>query len=183
MKTMRLLVGSRSQRWPLAALLCVICLTSLDPSLAQQIDTTRRSAGFPLETADGDKAAVSIASDQQMDFGQVADHDGSVVLGLADAITSDPSIIHYGGSPYSAICTITGDPSTAVDVSISATAANGLSLGTFTSSEGNIPLVAVNLDGTGELVLTIGATLTVDSAQANIGGGQSISYTITTTYN
>jgi hypothetical protein len=70
-----------------------------------------------------------------------------------------------------------------VDVSISATAANGLSLGTFTSSEGNIPLVAVNLDGTGELVLTIGATLTVDSAQANIGGGQSISYTITTTYN
>ncbi len=180
---MRLLVGSQSQRWPIVALLCLICLTSLDPSSAQQLDTSRRSAGFPLEIADGDKAAVSVVSDQQMDFGQVADHNGSVILGLADAIISDPSLIHYGGSPYSAICTITGDPSTAVDVSISAVAANGLSLSTFTSTEGNIPLIAVNLDGTGELVLTIGATLTVDSAQANIGAGQNISYTITTTYN
>ena len=131
----------------------------------------------------GEKAAVSIVSDQQMDFGQVADRSGSVVLGLADAITSDPQFIHYGGTPYSAICTISGDPSTAVDVSISAVPSNGLSLSSFTSSEGAIPLVGVTLDGAGELVLTIGATLTVDSAQASIGAGQTVSYTITTTYN
>jgi hypothetical protein len=131
----------------------------------------------------GEKAAVSIVTDQQMDFGQVADHDGAIVLGLGDAITSDPSLIHYGGDPYSAICTITGDPNTAVDVSISAVSANGFSLSDFKSSEGDIPLVAANLDGAGELVLTIGATLTVDASQANIGPNQTVSYTITTIYN
>jgi len=131
----------------------------------------------------GDKAGVSIATDQQMDFGQVADHDGSVILGLADVITSDPALIHYGGSPYSGICTITGDPNTAVDITINAIAGNGLSLSNFHSSEGAIPLVAATLDGLGELVLTIGATLTIDSAQANIGPNQTVSYTITTTYN
>jgi hypothetical protein len=131
----------------------------------------------------GLKAEVSIATDQQMDFGQLADKDGSVVLGLSDAITSDPDFIHYGGSPYSGIYTISGDPSTAVDVSVSATAANGLSLSSFISSEGALPLVGVSLDAAGELVLTVGATLTVDEANASVGGGQSVSFTITSTYN
>ncbi len=130
-----------------------------------------------------EKAEVSVALDQQMDFGQVADNDGSVVLGLNDAITSDPQFIHYGGSPYSAICTITGDPDTAVDVSVSTTASNGLSLSSFISSEGALPLIGVNLDSFGELVLTIGATLTVDESVATVGPGQTVSYTITTIYN
>ena len=130
-----------------------------------------------------DKAAVSISADQQMDFGQLADKDGAVTLGLSDEITADPDLIHYGGSPYSGIYTITGDPSTAVDVSISSTPANGFTLGTFTSSEGAIPLVGVLLDPSGELVLTVGATLTVDASTANIGAGQSINLTITSTYN
>ena len=128
-------------------------------------------------------AAVAISSDQQMDFGQLADKDGAVVLGLSDNISSDPDLIHYGGSPYSAICTITGDPSTAVDVSVSTNPANGLSLSDFTSSEGDLPLVGVLLDESGELVLTLGATLTVDRALASVGSGQSVPYTITSSYN
>ncbi len=163
--------------------LCVVvCLSAAEFPSARAGDPKARTAD-PFELFRSDKAAVSVVSDQQMDFGQVADRSGSVTLGLGDAITADPQFIHYGGTPYSAICTITGDPNTAVDVSISATAANGLSLSSFTSSEGAIPLIAVNLDGTGELVLTIGATLTVDDAQATTGAGQSVSYTITTTYN
>lgn len=130
-----------------------------------------------------EKAEVSVALDQQMDFGQVADNDGSVVLGLSDAIISDPQFIHYGGSPYSAICTITGDPDTAVDVSISSTPTNGLSLSAFITNEGAIPLIGANLDPSGELVLTIGATLTVDAASTSVGPGQSVSFTITTIYN
>ena len=138
----------------------------------------------PLDREDiGLPAEVSISSDQQMDFGQLADKDGAVVLGLADSITSDPDLIHYGGSPYSGICTITGDPSTAVDVSVSTNASNGLNLSVFTSSEGGLPLIGTLLDESGELVLTIGATLTVDAATASVGAGQSVPYTITSTYN
>ncbi len=179
---MRLMAGSRSRWWAQGALCAVICLMAQGSPSAQKIDPKARSIDdryfLPV-----DKAAVSIVSDQQMDFGQIADRNGSVVLGLADAIVSDPQFIHYGGTPYSAICTITGDPSTAVDVSISTVGPNGLSLSNFTSSEGNIPLVAATLDPSGELVLTIGATLTIDDAQASVGAGQTVSYTITTIYN
>jgi len=157
-------------------LVAALCAADGGPSSAQDV-------GFLMGEKIGEKAEVAVIMDQQMDFGVVADKNGAVTLGLADAITADPQFIHYGGSPYSAIYTITGDPNTAVDVSVSATAANGLSLANFVSSEGPIPLIAVNLDGTGELILTIGATLTVDAAQASVGPNQTVSYTITTTYN
>lgn len=143
----------------------------------------------PLGSSDPDQidlrlpAEVAISSDQQMDFGQLADKDGAVVLGLTDSITSDPDLIFYGGSPYSGVCTITGDPSTAVDISVSTNSSNGLSLSDFASSEGDLPLVGVLLDESGELVLTIGATLTVNAATAGVGAGQSVPYTITSTYN
>ena len=128
-------------------------------------------------------AEVSISTDQQMDFGQLADKDGSVTLGLADSIILDPDMIHYGGAPYSGIYTLTGDPSTAVDISISTSPSNGFTLDTFSSSEGGLPLIGVVLSPGGELVLTVGATLTIDSAVSIIGSGQSVSFTITSTYN
>ncbi len=128
-------------------------------------------------------AEVSINYDQQMDFGQLAHNDGAVTLGLGDSIISDPDFINYGGSPYSGIFTITGDPDTAVDVSISSNPSNGFTLSSFVSSEGNIPLVGVLLSPTGELVLTVGATLTVDQILASEGAGQTISFTITSSYN
>ena len=106
-----------------------------------------------------------------------------MVLGLTDKIVSDPDLIHYGGSPYSGIHTITGDPNTAVDISISSAPSGGMSLSNFTSSEGNLPVIGALLDENGELTLTIGATLTLDAESASIGPGQSISYTITSIYN
>ena len=128
-------------------------------------------------------AEVSITTDQQMDFGQLADRDGSVSLGLADAITADPDLIHFGGSPYSGIYTLTGDPDTMVDISVTSFSGNGFSLGSFVSSEGNLPVVGATLDGTGSLVLTMGATLTLDASVAAVGPGQSVSFVITSTYN
>lgn len=128
-------------------------------------------------------AEVSIITDQQMDFGQLADRSGSVTLGLADSIISDPDHIHHGGSPYSGIYTISGDPSTAVDISVSSSSSDGFTLSSFDSNEGNLPLVGLVLSAGGELVLTVGATLTLDDVTAIIGSGQSISFTITSTYN
>jgi len=129
-------------------------------------------------------AEVSINYDQQLDFGQLADNDGVVILGLSDSIISDPDHIFYGGSPYSGIFTITGDPDTLVDVSISPNINNdGFTLSSFFSNEGNIPLAGVILDSGGELVLTVGATLTLDKTRAVVGSGQTIAFTITSTYN
>ena len=179
---MRLMAGNCLRRWPLLAFVVSACLVPSDISMAQLEHRSIKKTTYLTDKA-GEKAEVSITLDQQMDFGQVADNDGAVVLGLADAITSDPSHIHYGGDPYSAICTITGDPDTAVDISISTSGSNGLSLSSFTSSEGAIPLIGINLGSLGEIVLTIGATLTVDETNANVGAGQTISYTITSTYN
>lgn len=159
----------------IVGLLCVLPLGRL---------SSLQASPFPDDDLVVRRAAeVSIIYDQQMDFGQLADHDGAVTLGLVDSIVSDPDFINYGGSPYSGIFTITGDPDTAVDVSISSNPSNGLTLSSFVSSEGNIPLVGVLLSPTGELVLTVGATLTVDQILASEGSGQTISFTITSSYN
>jgi hypothetical protein len=147
--------------------------------------STLQASPFPEDDLEVRRdAAVSIIYDQQMDFGQLALSDGSVTLGLSDSIINDPDIIYYGGSAYSGIFTITGDLGVAVDVSIVAIPSNGLTLSSFVSSEGNMPLTGVLLSPTtGELVLTLGATLTVDRMQASVGSGQTISFTITSTYN
>ncbi len=159
----------------LAGLLLVVP-SALEPGL--------QAAPFPDEDLIvGGKAEVSIIYDQQMDFGQLADNDGAVTLGLSDSIINDPDFIFYGGSPYSGIFTITGDPDTAVDVSISSSSSDGFTLSSFFSSEGALPLVGVMLSPAGELILTVGATLTLDEIQASVGSGQSISFTITSTYN
>jgi hypothetical protein len=127
---------------------------------------------------------VSISTDQLMDFGQLVDMDGSVTLGLADAITSDPSDMHFGGAPYSGIYTLRGDPDAAVEITLSSTPSNGFTLSNFVTSEGvAAPSLLATLDPTGELVLTIGATLTLDGSVVVLGSGQSISFTITTIYN
>ncbi len=152
-------------------------------SLVCQFSNSMAAPGPNHEPVVQIKAEVSITTDQQMDFGQLADKDGSVTLGLADTITADPDIIHFGGSPYSGIYTLTGDPDTLVDISVTAQTSDGFSLASFISSEGNLPLIGVALNSGGFLVLTLGATLTLDSATAIVGSGQSIAFTITSTYN
>lgn len=160
-----------------------LCLIVLLMGAVCPVPVSNAAPGPDWEPEVQPAAEVSITTDQQMDFGQLADKDGSVTLGLADTITSDPNIIHYGGSPYSGIYTLTGDPDTLVDISATSNASNGFSLGSFVSNEGGLPLVGVTLNGGGFLVLTVGATLTLDSGTAAVGSGQSIAFTITSTYN
>jgi len=164
------------------AVFVLLCVLPADLIRAGQRGSGEKG-GLPDDLQYEADVDVGITTVQQMDFGQLADKDGAVVLGLADTIVSDPNLISYGGSPYSAVCTITGDPNVGVDITISSTPASGLSLGSFVTSEGTAPLMGVLLDGSGQLVLNIGATLTVDEATAAPGPGQTVSYTITSIYN
>jgi hypothetical protein len=129
--------------------------------------------------------ALSLAETVELDFGAVADADGTVTLDLLDTIASDPSSIHQGGTVTSGVYTITGSASTLVDVDIAATNANGLNLSNFTTDAGGgvFPLVGVSTDGTGALALTLGADLTVLSGTAAPGSNQVLAFTITTIYN
>lgn len=129
--------------------------------------------------------ALSLAETVELDFGAVADADGTVTLDLADTIASDPAGIHQGGTVTSGVYTITGSASTLVDVDITPANANGLNLSNFTTDAGGgvFPLVGVSTDGTGDLALTIGADLQVQSGTAAPGSNQSLNFTITVTYN
>jgi len=128
-------------------------------------------------------ADLSIFETVELDFGSVVDGDGSVVLGLADAITSDPADIHVAGPVATGRYTITGDPFAAFSLSIAGFTAAGLNIGDFETSEGTPPLLSVALDGSGELDLSLGATLTVDSNVAAPGLNQPLIYIITIDYN
>lgn len=129
--------------------------------------------------------ALSLAETVELDFGAVADADGTVTLDLADTIASDPAGIHQGGTVQSGVYTVTGSASTLVDVDIAAANANGLNLSNFTTDVGGgtFPLVGVSTDGTGALAMTIGADLQVQSGTAAPGSNQSLNFTVTVTYN
>ncbi len=129
--------------------------------------------------------ALSLAETVELDFGAVADADGTVTLDLLDTIAADPGAIHQGGTVTSGVYTVTGSASTLVDVSIAAANANGLNLSNFTTDAGGgvFPLVGVSTDGTGDLALTLGADLTVQSGVAAPGSNQALNFTITVVYN
>jgi len=128
-------------------------------------------------------AQITIVEAAELDFGAVVDLNGSVVLDLNDTITSDPSGIHVGGFISSGIYTIQGDALRTVDINIVAQNSNGLNLSSFTTSEGSPPILNAALDALGELDLTVGATLTVESSLASPGFNQALAYTFTVNYN
>ena len=124
-----------------------------------------------------------------MDFGQVADHDGTLVLATNPASPmTDASFISFDDTGYTpGIFTCTSIPGASVNASFSdADDVDGLNLSAWT----------VSLDGGGSdeanlLAITqvaeadtwnIGATLTVVAADAALGA-QTPGYTITVTLN
>ena len=129
--------------------------------------------------------ALAVAETVELDFGAVIDADGTITLDTSDVIASDPANIHQGGTVASGVYTITGQPSTAVDVDITPTNANGLLLSNFTTDVGGgtFPLVGVMIDGVGDLAMTIGADLEVQSGTAAPGANQTLNFTIAVTYN
>ncbi len=129
--------------------------------------------------------ALAVAETVEMDFGAVIDADGTITLDTTDTIAADPAGIHQGGTVASGLYTITGQPSTAVDVDITPANANGLNLSNFTTDQGGgvFPLVAVMIDGVGDLAMLLGADLEVQSGVAAPGANQPLNFTITVTYN
>lgn len=129
--------------------------------------------------------ALAVAETVEMDFGAVIDADGTVTLDTTDTIAADPNGIHQGGTVASGLYTISGQPSTAVDVDITPQNANGLLLSNFTTDAGGgvFPLVGVMIDGIGDLAMALGADLEVQSGVAAPGANQPLAFTITVTYN
>jgi len=128
-------------------------------------------------------APLSILESVELDFGTVVDENGAVTIGLADAVTLDPFGIHVGDPVTTGHYLIGGDPFATVSLTITGSTVNGLSVGSFETSEGTPPLLNAALDISGELDLSIGATVTVNSAQVVPGDSQSLLFTITVNYN
>jgi hypothetical protein len=129
----------------------------------------------------GDKAAITLHQVYAMSFGTLCDNDGYVVLDPNDTITEDPDHLVYGGAPFSAEITITGDPFTSIRIGCTSPGAPGMTLSDFTSNHGDLPITGLVLDASGELTLHLGATLTL-SVAAEPGEDQAIDYTITAIY-
>ncbi len=129
--------------------------------------------------------ALSVAETTELDFGAVIDADGTITLDTNNTIVSDPNGISQGGTIASGVYTVTGQPSTAIDVDITPSNANGLNLSNFTTTlgGGTFPLTGVLIDGTGNLDIPLGADLTVVSGTAAPGANQALNFTITVTYN
>ncbi|MEZ4389268.1 MAG: DUF4402 domain-containing protein [Candidatus Krumholzibacteriia bacterium] len=129
----------------------------------------------------GEKAAITLHQVYAMDFGTLCDNDGYVVLDHNDTIVEDPNLLVYGGTPFSAEISITGDPFTSIRVGCTSAGAPGLSLTDFTSNYGTLPLVGLTFDATGSLTLHLGAKLSL-SVAAQPGENQAVGYTVTATY-
>jgi hypothetical protein len=158
--------------------LTLVALVSIMPFAAVALDSAQDGKVDVL-------VALSLAETVELDFGAVADADGTVTLDISDTIASDPAAIHQGGTVTSGLYTITGSASTLVDVDIAASNANGLNLSNFTTDAGagTFPLVGVSTDGTGDLAMLLGADLQVQSGTAAPGSNQDLAFTITVVYN
>jgi len=131
---------------------------------------------------------VSIAEVTQMDFGQVADHDGALTITTDAAVAmTDPAFISYDDTGYTpGIFTCTSIPGASVNCAIVNDAdVAGLTLSAFAVSveggadEGDLTdITQIASDDT----WNIGATLTVAAATA-VEGAHTPGYTITITLN
>lgn len=136
--------------------------------------------GLDRGPASADKAELSVYQEYPMEFGALCRKSGSVVLGVNDAIIHDPDVLVYGGTPYSAVIRLEGDPFQNVTITITAPPAVGFQLDDFTTDRGPLPLVSQTLDGAGLLTFQLGARLTLNAAALASGADQQISYTIST---
>ncbi len=127
-------------------------------------------------------AQLTVSEVVELSFGSVVDQDGTITLGLSDAIVSDPNAIHMGGAVATGQYEISGDPFASVSIQFAGSTANGLSIYQFDTDQGTPPLSGVALDGDGTLLLRVGATLTVTADECTPGNAQALPFTITVNY-
>ena len=127
------------------------------------------------------KTAVTVAETTELDFGAVSDNDGTVTLGLADSITSDPNGIAAGGTVATGDYTITGESGALVTIVLTGSGpTSGLTIGNFTTDQADLNNVTIT---GGSIVLAIGADLTVAEATAAAGLNYPLNFTLGITYN
>ena len=121
-------------------------------------------------------AALAVTEDTQLDFGIVSNNDGTITLGLADLITSDPSLIHVSSSvELSGDYSITGEAAQTVAVTIAGSTSGGVTIDNFNTNLGAPPLAGVVLPA----ALVIGADLTLSSATVGV---KVLNFTLGITY-
>ena len=162
--------------------LTILAIVALSATGASAFDLATTAA---VEVVEG----ISAVQTTEMDFGQVADHDGDLVLSTDPGTAmTDASHISFDPTGYTpAIFDVTSIIGASINASFADTdAADGLALGTF----------AVSLDGgtSDEADLTditqvagtdtwnVGCTLTVDAATAVVGVA-AVAYTMTIVLN
>ena len=127
------------------------------------------------------KTAVTVAETTELDFGAVSDNDGTVTLGLADSITSDPNGIAAGGTVATGDYTITGESGALVTIVLTGSGpTSGLTIGNFTTDQADLNNVTIT---GGSIVLAIGDDLTVAEATAAAGLNYPLNFTLGITYN
>lgn len=134
-----------------------------------------------LHVWSGDKAAVAVFENHVLVFGTLADRSGSILVGADGTIQENNDAIYYGGTTRAAEFTITGDALANVSIDFLSTPAGGFTLDDFVTNFG-APPVNTQFDATGQLVMDVGARLTIDSALVNPGANQLLSYTIRAIY-
>ena len=149
--------------------LAIAALVVLTASGAQAFDLVTSAA---VEIVEG----VSVVEVTGMDFGQVADHDGDLVLDTDPAVAmTDADFISFDDTGYTpAIFTVTSIPGASLNATFTDSGDEaGLALGTFTvsldggsSDEAN--LLAITQIATDD-TWNVGCTLTVTAATALVG--------------
>jgi hypothetical protein len=129
----------------------------------------------------GEKAAVAVFENHMLNFGTLADRSGSILVGADGAVHENNDAIFYGGTTRAAEFMITGDALASVSIDFVSTPAGGFTLDDFVTNFG-APPVSTQFDATGQLVMDVGARLTIDSALVNPGANQLLSYTIRAIY-
>lgn len=190
------LAAEKVTAFALAVLLWPLVATALDPGdgstmSAQQVrrpleldvgKPTRVETSLEKPGRSGEKAELSVYQVYAMHFGTLCDNDGSVTLGVADAIIADPEHLVYGGTPQSGVIRCYGDPFYGVSISISGSAGGGFVLSHFNTDQGAPPLSGLTLDATGYLTISVGARLQLDGSQIGSGTAQTVGYTVTAVY-
>jgi len=148
---------------------------------ALNLATDKQLQIMDTHVSSGDKAAVAVFENQVLNFGTLADRSGSILVGADGAVQENNDAIYYGGTTRAAEFMVTGDALRSVSIDFLATPAGGFTLGDFVTNFG-APPVNTQLDGTGQLIMDVGARLTIDSALVDPGANQLLSYTIRAIY-
>jgi hypothetical protein len=162
--------------------LTILALVALTATGAQAFDLATTAA---VEVVEG----VVVAQTTGMDFGQVADHDGALVLATDPATPlTDAAHISFDDTGYTpAVFTVTSIIGASLNASFTDDdATDGLALATWTVSLDAGANDELDLTDITQLATTdtwnVGCTLTVDAATALVGIA-AVDYTITVVMN